>query len=57
MNFYMFSINLFNNKIFSYIDVIEGKETILFKIEEKMDVLGVPAFLRDLADKIDSHKV
>lgn len=34
-----------------------GKETILFKIEEKMDVQNVAAFLRDLADKIESRKV
>ncbi len=34
-----------------------GRETILFKIEEKMDVQRAAAILRDLADKIESHKV
>lgn len=34
-----------------------GKETVLFKFEKKMDVQSVAAFLRDLADKIESRKV
>jgi len=34
-----------------------GRETILFKIEEKMDVKSVAGILRDLADKVESGKV
>lgn len=34
-----------------------GKETILFKVEEKKDIHSVAEFLRDLADKIESQKV
>ncbi len=34
-----------------------GKETTLFKSEEKKDIHSVAVFLRELADKIDSQKV
>lgn len=34
-----------------------GKETILFKSEEKKDLRSVTAFLRELADKLDQQKV
>ena len=34
-----------------------GKETILFKIEEKKDIHSVAVLLRELADKIESQKV
>lgn len=34
-----------------------GKETTLFKIEEKRDIKSVASFLRELADKIESQKV
>jgi len=34
-----------------------GKETILFKSEEKKDVRSVAALLRELADKIETQKV
>ncbi len=34
-----------------------GRETILFKIEEKKDISSVASFLRDLADKVESGKV
>lgn len=34
-----------------------GKETVLFKSEEKRDIKSVAAFLRELADKIESQKV
>lgn len=34
-----------------------GRETILFKSEEKKDIHSVAQFLRDLADKLDSQKV
>ncbi len=34
-----------------------GRETILFKVEEKKDLSSAAAFLRDLADKVESGKV
>ena len=34
-----------------------GRETILFKSEEKKDLKAVTAFLRELADKLDANKV
>lgn len=34
-----------------------GKETVLFKSEEKKDLSAVTAFLRELADKLDTNKV
>ena len=34
-----------------------GKETILFKSEEKKSLGEVAAFLRELADKLDKNKV
>lgn len=34
-----------------------GRETVLFKIEEKRDVDGVADFLRQLADKIEERQV
>lgn len=34
-----------------------GRETILFKSEEKKDVQSAAQFLRDLADKIEQQKV
>lgn len=34
-----------------------GKETVLFKIEEKRDVDGVVEFLRQLADKLEERQV
>lgn len=34
-----------------------GKEKILFKSEEKMDIHNVATFLRELADKIEARKV
>ncbi len=34
-----------------------GRETILFKSEEKRDIKSVSSFLRELADKIDQQKV
>lgn len=34
-----------------------GRETILFKSEEKKDIRSVSAFLRELADKLDKQKV
>ena len=34
-----------------------GKETLLFKSEEKKDIHSVAALLRELADKIESQKV
>lgn len=34
-----------------------GKETILFKSEEKKDLSSVTGFLRELADKLDTNKV
>ena len=34
-----------------------GKETVLFKSEEKKSLGEVTSFLRELADKLDSNKV
>lgn len=34
-----------------------GRETILFKSEEKKDLSAVTNFLRELADKLDKKKV
>lgn len=34
-----------------------GKETTLFKIEEKRDITSVASFLRELADKLEQQKV
>lgn len=34
-----------------------GKETLLFKVEEKMTHQAAAALLRELADKIESRKV
>ncbi len=34
-----------------------GRETILFKSEEKKDIESVAALLRELADKVESGKV
>lgn len=34
-----------------------GKETILFRTEEKKDIHSVAALLRELADKIETQKV
>ena len=34
-----------------------GRETILFKSEEKKDLQAVTSFLRELADKLDTNKV
>ena len=34
-----------------------GKETVLFKSEEKKNLGEVTGFLRELADKLDSNKV
>ena len=34
-----------------------GRETILFKSEEKKDVKSAARFLRDLADKVEQQKV
>ena len=34
-----------------------GRETILFKSEEKKSLSEVTAFLRELADKLDTNKV
>lgn len=34
-----------------------GKETILFKSEEKKSLVELTVFLRELADKLDSNKV
>ena len=34
-----------------------GRETILFKSEEKKDLHAVTSFLRELADKLDKQKV
>ncbi|MDJ0622347.1 MAG: amphi-Trp domain-containing protein [Desulfocapsaceae bacterium] len=34
-----------------------GKKTVLLKSEEKRDIKSVAAFLRELADKIESQKV
>lgn len=34
-----------------------GKETILFKFEEKRDITGVAEFLRQLADKVEDQQV
>ena len=34
-----------------------GKETTLFKSEEKRDVKSVASFLRELADKVESQQV
>lgn len=34
-----------------------GKETVLFKSEEKKSLGEVTEFLRELADKLDSNKV
>lgn len=34
-----------------------GRETILFKSEERKDLNAVSSFLRELADKLDTNKV
>lgn len=34
-----------------------GKETVLFRSEEKKDLHAVTSFLRELADKLDKQKV
>ncbi len=34
-----------------------GRETLLFKSEEKRDIKSVAAFLRELADKVEQQKV
>ncbi len=34
-----------------------GRETVLFKSEEKKDVQSVATFLRELADKVEQQKV
>lgn len=34
-----------------------GRETVLFKSEERKDLAGVTAFLRQLADKLDGNEV
>jgi amphi-Trp domain-containing protein len=34
-----------------------GRETILFKSEEKRDIRSVAAFLRELADKVEQQRV
>lgn len=41
----------------SYCEVIMGKETILFKSEEKREAREVATFLRQLADRVEKQEV